>query len=125
MAHEHGIVDPHLAQDDGEVGSLTELLARVGIGEVVEIHAALPPESLRKLEAVRCYSSQLEPDGATDKGAHFLFGADILGRMETKARFFGERIGARYGEPLLSVGPLACADPGAWLVSLGRPSITV
>ena len=35
------------------VGSLAELLATVGIGEVVEIHAALPPESCRKLEAMR------------------------------------------------------------------------
>jgi len=35
------------------VGSLSELLATVGIGEVVEVHAALPPESRRKLEAVR------------------------------------------------------------------------
>ena len=70
----------------------------------------------RKLEVVRCYASQLQPDGEADRGEHFLFGADILGRMETKARFFGERIGARHGEPLLSSGPLACGDPGAWLV---------
>jgi N-acetylglucosamine malate deacetylase 1 len=70
----------------------------------------------RKVELVRCYASQLEPSSPGDRGAHFLFGADILGRMETRARFFGERIGALYGEPLLSVGPLACRDPMGWLL---------
>jgi len=65
----------------------------------------------RKRELVRCYASQLTPAASTDKGEHFLFGADILQRMETRARFFGERIGARYGEPLLAHGPLPCFDP--------------
>lgn len=65
----------------------------------------------RKLELVRSYASQLRPADGADRGQHFLFGADILGRMETRARFFGERIGARYGEPLLALGPLASADP--------------
>jgi bacillithiol biosynthesis deacetylase BshB1 len=64
-----------------------------------------------KLALVRCYSSQLEPANAADKGQHFLFGADILARMETKARTFGERISVRYGEPLLHRGPLPCLDP--------------
>jgi LmbE family N-acetylglucosaminyl deacetylase len=68
----------------------------------------------RKVELVRCYASQLAPSDARDRGQHFLFGADILGRMETRARFFGERIGRRYGEPLLSSGPLACSDPALW-----------
>jgi len=68
----------------------------------------------RKIELVRCYASQLQPASTQDRGQHFLFGADILGRMETRARFFGERIGKRYGEPLLSSGPLACADPALW-----------
>ncbi len=71
----------------------------------------------RKLEVVRCYASQLEPAHERDRGEHFLFGADILARMETKARTWGERIGVRYGEPLLSQGPLACSDPVGWLCS--------
>ena len=71
----------------------------------------------RKLEVVRCYASQLEPAHERDRGEHFLFGADILARMETKARTWGERIGVRYGEPLLSQGPLAIADPVGWLCS--------
>lgn len=63
-----------------------------------------------KRELVRCYASQLRPDGDGDKGQHFLFGADILQRMETRARYWGERIGARFGEPLLGLGPLPVAD---------------
>jgi len=69
-----------------------------------------------KVELVKCYASQLEPGGEGDRGDHFLYGADILRRMETKARTFGERIGSAYGEPLLAMEPLACADPTAWLV---------
>lgn len=72
----------------------------VDIGEVWE----------RKLELVRAYASQIAPAHSADKGQHFLFGADILARMETRARFFGERIGARYGEPLLHKGPLEPRD---------------
>jgi len=64
-----------------------------------------------KLALVRCYASQLEPADSRDKGQHFVFGADILARMETKARTFGERISVRYGEPLLHRGPLPCFDP--------------
>lgn len=65
----------------------------------------------RKVELVRCYRSQLEPAHDGDRGQHFLFGADILARMETRARFFGERIGVRVGEPLLSLGPIPISDP--------------
>ena len=78
---------------------------------VVDVSA----EWARKVEVIRCYASQLAARDAKDRGEHLLFGADILSRMETRARFFGERIGVRYGEPLLSNGPLACADPGAVL----------
>ena len=64
-----------------------------------------------KVRLVRCYASQLVPADSRDRGEHFLFGADILARMETKARTYGERIGVRYGEPLLHLGPLPCFDP--------------
>ncbi|HUR29593.1 MAG TPA: bacillithiol biosynthesis deacetylase BshB1 [Planctomycetota bacterium] len=63
-----------------------------------------------KCEAVRAYGSQLRPANAADQGEHFLFGADVLERMETRARYFGERIGVRYGEPLLSRGILSIGD---------------
>ncbi|MEO6711010.1 MAG: bacillithiol biosynthesis deacetylase BshB1 [Planctomycetota bacterium] len=63
-----------------------------------------------KCELVRAYASQLAPANERDRGQHFLFGADVLSRMETRARYYGERIGVRYGEPLFSRGPLAIGD---------------
>ena len=57
------------------------------------------------------YGSQLRPEDPSDDGRHFLYRADILERMETKARAFGEAIGVRYGEPLLCEEPLGAADP--------------
>lgn len=65
----------------------------------------------RKLDVIRCYTTQLEPEHAADDGQHFLFGADILERATTKARYWGERIGRAHGEPLLHVGPLPLGDP--------------
>jgi len=47
----------------------------------------------RKLELVRCYESQLQPDGRDDAGRHFLFGADILRRVETKGGLTGPETG--------------------------------
>jgi bacillithiol biosynthesis deacetylase BshB1 len=64
-----------------------------------------------KLEVVRAYASQISPAESGDDGSHFLFGADILERMQNKARYFGEKIGVRFGEPLLHVGPLPMEDP--------------
>lgn len=64
-----------------------------------------------KVKLVSCYASQLVASGPEDDGSHFLFGANVLERMETKARYFGERIGVRYGEPLIHVGPFALEDP--------------
>jgi LmbE family N-acetylglucosaminyl deacetylase len=60
----------------------------------------------RKVELIRCYRSQLAPRDARDQGQHLLFGADILSRAETRARYYGERIGCAFGEPLLAKGPL-------------------
>ena len=65
----------------------------------------------QKVALVQAYASQLAPRDASDEGAHFLFGADIIQRMETKARFFGERAGLKFGEPLLHKGPLPAFDP--------------
>ncbi len=71
----------------------------------------ITPVWARKCEVIRCYRSQLEPEGPADRGEHFLFGADILARAETKARYWGEQIGVPYGEPLLHKGPLANRSP--------------
>jgi bacillithiol biosynthesis deacetylase BshB1 len=68
----------------------------------------------RKVELIRCYASQLAPREPGDRGQHLLFGADLLARAETRARYFGERIGVQYGEPLLSRGPLPASDLAAF-----------
>ncbi len=60
----------------------------------------------RKVQLIRCYASQIDASNQTDDGSHFLFGADILGRAETKARHYGELISASFGEPLFHRGPL-------------------
>lgn len=65
----------------------------------------------RKRAAVQAYTSQLEPGDGADDGSHFLFGADILARMETRARYWGEQAGVQYGEPLLHRGPVPLDDP--------------
>lgn len=65
----------------------------------------------RKREAVMAYATQLEPSGEGDDGKHFLYGTDIWERVETKARTYGERIGKRYGEPLLAREALALDSP--------------
>ena len=70
----------------------------------------ITPVWKRKLDVVRCFASQLE-DSEGDGGEHFLFGADILERVHTKARYYGERIGVAFGEPLLHRGPLPVSDP--------------
>lgn len=64
-----------------------------------------------KRDLVRAYASQLRPADSGDTGQHFLFGADVLSRMEARARYYGERVGVRYGEPLLHEGPLPLTDP--------------
>jgi len=68
----------------------------------------------QKVAAVRAYASQLDAAGPGDDGAHFLSGSNILQRMETKARTYGELIKVPFGEPLFSMGPVACPDPAAW-----------
>lgn len=64
-----------------------------------------------KVAAVRAYASQLRPEDDRDDGRHFLYRADILERMETKARAYGEAIGVAFGEPLLCEEPLGLDDP--------------
>jgi bacillithiol biosynthesis deacetylase BshB1 len=139
--HEPEVVLAHHAEDLHPDHAATGVLARAawylaGLARLGDPHAVRPakrpkriyhfmghvpfdptlvvdigPVWEEKVALVRCYASQIAPAGEGDKGAHFLFGADILSRMETRARFFGERIGVRYGEPLLHKGPLPCLDP--------------
>lgn len=55
----------------------------------------------RKLQAVRCYASQI--GGA----AGVRTGLDPLQRAEARDRYFGSRIGTRAAEPYATDGPLA------------------
>lgn len=50
----------------------------------------------RRMDAVRCYASQLRPAG---EAATNISSPDFERRMETRFAYWGARIGARYGEP--------------------------
>lgn len=65
----------------------------------------------QKVRLIECYATQITATDPDDEGKHFLFGADILERVRSKARYWGEQIGAVYGEPLMHRGPLPFADP--------------
>ena len=77
----------------------------------------------RKRAAILAYATQLESSGEGDQGKHFLYGTDILERVETKARTYGERIRKRYGEPLLCREPVGFDDPLVrWLAPDREPA---
>lgn len=65
----------------------------------------------RKRAAILAYATQLAGADPKDDGKHFLYGVDILERVETKARAYGERIGGRFGEPILCREPVSFTDP--------------
>jgi bacillithiol biosynthesis deacetylase BshB1 len=64
----------------------------------------------RKLELLRCYASQLDAPQPATEGAHLLAGGDVLARLETRARSWGQRVGYAFGEPLVHRGPLPAGD---------------
>ncbi len=123
--------DPHpdhrgagqLAQDGWYLAGLQKLADKNGWGSAqrpaerycFHSHTAFEPSLVvdisalfeRKLDVIRAYASQLTPSSDTDDGGHLLKGSDILERVTHKARTYGEAIGVRYGEPLLSSGPLS------------------
>lgn len=70
----------------------------------------------RKLAAARCHASQLD---AGDGGEHLPGGSDIVERLEVRSRLWGERIGARHGEPLVLVRSLGL-DGGGLAAVFGR-----
>jgi len=112
-----------LAQEAAEKGRGSAPAVRPKLLLQFQGHVAFEPTLVvditpfweKKRELIRCYASQLEPDGQGDHGQHFLFGADILARAETMARYWGEQIGVGYGEPLLHRGPLPSTDPRSLL----------
>ena len=55
------------------------------------------------------------PNSTGDRGQHFVHGQEMLERIEVRARFFGSRIGVRFGEPLRAEGTLP-----TWIPSITR-----
>ena len=64
----------------------------------------------RRNEVVRCYASQLGLDGK-DGPTTNIAGKGFFRRLETRFAYWGERIGAAYGEPYLAERVLAVDDP--------------
>lgn len=65
-----------------------------------------------KMEAVRCYASQLyDPD--RDAMGTNIGRPDFLDRIEARARFYGTQIYATFGEPFVTLRPIPVQDPVA------------
>lgn len=64
----------------------------------------------RKISLVRCFASQLH-DPASKEPRTNIASEDFLPRWEARHRWFGERIGVRYGEPWFHEGPVPVGDP--------------
>ena len=67
----------------------------------------------QKMKAVRAYGSQFHrPGRAGSEGDETLIGRpEFLDAVETRARFYGARIGARFGEPFLVREAIRVEDP--------------
>jgi len=68
----------------------------------------------RKMALVRCFPSQLH-DPASKAPRTNVASEEFLPRWEARHRWFGEKIGVRYGEPWVHEGPLAVDDATALL----------
>jgi bacillithiol biosynthesis deacetylase BshB1 len=68
----------------------------------------------RKMSLVRCFASQLHDPSSKEPGTN-IASEDFLPRWEARHRWFGERIGVRYGEPWFHEGPVPVADPALLL----------
>jgi bacillithiol biosynthesis deacetylase BshB1 len=75
---------------------------------VVELE---PAHFEKKLASLRAYASQVFPNATGDRGQHFVHGQEMLERIEVRARYFGSRIGVRFGEPFRAEGTLPDVDP--------------
>ncbi|MDZ7374617.1 MAG: bacillithiol biosynthesis deacetylase BshB1 [candidate division KSB1 bacterium] len=63
-----------------------------------------------KLEAIRCYRSQFEDTALASSPATILSSPDFLDFLVTRAKYWGAKIGVRYGEPFRWHGPVPVAD---------------
>jgi LmbE family N-acetylglucosaminyl deacetylase len=73
----------------------------------------------RKMALVRCFGSQLHDPASREPGTN-ISSEDFLPRWEARHRWFGERIGVRYGEPWFLDGPVPVGDPALLLPGSGR-----
>jgi len=62
----------------------------------------------RKMEAIRCYSSQFE--GVTQAGEVFPTGQSLYDLVETQSRHYGSLIRKGYGEPFFTEETLEIDD---------------
>ncbi len=70
-----------------------------------------------KLAAIHCYTSQFHNrDNRFESGPQtYISSAEFLQVIETRARYWGSKIGATYGEPFLWSGPVPVSDlPGTF-----------
>jgi bacillithiol biosynthesis deacetylase BshB1 len=64
----------------------------------------------KRLEAVRCYASQLH-DPESDEPATNISSPDFLARLTARFRHYGSLVGVDYGEPYWTRGPVPVLDP--------------
>jgi bacillithiol biosynthesis deacetylase BshB1 len=68
----------------------------------------------RKMALVRCFGSQLH-DPASKEPRTNIASEEFLPRWEARHRWFGDRIGVRFGEPWYVDGPVPVLDPATLL----------
>jgi LmbE family N-acetylglucosaminyl deacetylase len=68
----------------------------------------------RKMALIQCFASQLHDPASKEPGTR-ISSADFLPAWEARHRWFGERIGVRFGEPWYLEGPVPVLDPVALL----------
>jgi len=71
-----------------------------------------------KMQSVRAHASQFYNPQSKESETK-LSGPDFLEVIETRCRYFGSKIGVRYGEPFISKWSLGIADPFNFIVNRG------
>ncbi len=66
----------------------------------------------KKMQAIKAYTSQFL-NSKTPKGKTFINQPEFLQLIETRAKYFGSKIGVQYGEPFLVREPMKLQDPVA------------
>lgn len=63
-----------------------------------------------KMEAIKCHASQFHRPGGEDEPQTILSRPDFFQFIETRARYYGRRIGVDFGEPFFSPGVMKAND---------------